>query len=198
MIAIEQTGSFGVFLLMLVDNIFPPIPSELIMPLAGFAAARGELSLVGVFLAGSAGSLSGALIWYGVGRWLGRERLRRFAARHGRWLTLSPAEVDRVGAWFARRGGVTVLIGRVVPGVRSLISVPAGVAAMPLTPFLVCSTLGTIVWTGLLTAAGYWLGENYLLVGRFVEPIGNGVLILALVLYLYRIATFEPGTGARG
>ena len=196
--AIERTGYLGVFLLMLIDNIFPPIPSEVIMPLAGFAAARGQLSLLGVFLAGTAGSLSGALVWYGVGRWLGRERLRRFAARHGRWLTLSPAEVDRAGAWFARRGGLTVLVGRVVPGVRSLISVPAGVAGMPLTPFLVHSALGTIVWTGLLTAAGYGLGESYRSVGRFIEPIGNGVLVLALVLYLYRVATFGRRSGVRG
>ena len=133
-----------------------------------------------------------------MGRWLGRERLRRFAARHGRWLTLSPAEVDRAGAWFARRGGVTVLVGRVVPGVRSLISVPAGVAGMPLTPFLAYSALGTIVWTGLLTAAGYGLGENYRSVGRLIEPIGNGVLVLALVLYLYRVATFGRRSGVRG
>ena len=131
---------------MLIDNVFPPIPSEVIMPLAGFAAARGQLSLIGVFLAGTAGSLSGALVWYGVGRWVGRERLKRFAARHGRWLTLSPAEIDRAGGWFARRGGITVLVGRVIPGVRSLISVPAGVAGMPLTPFLVYSAVGTIVW----------------------------------------------------
>ena len=196
--AIERTGYLGVFLLMLIDNIFPPIPSEVIMPLAGFAAARGQLSLVGVFLAGTAGSLCGALLWYGVGCLLGRERLRRFTARHGRWLTLSPAEVDRAGTWFAQRGGVTVLVGRVIPGVRSLISVPAGVAGMPLTPFLAYSALGTVVWTGLLTGAGYGLGENYRLVGRFVEPIGNGVLILAVLLYLYRVATFERGSDARG
>ncbi|KMO39408.1 alkaline phosphatase [Methylobacterium aquaticum] len=196
--AIERTGYLGVFLLMLIDNIFPPIPSEVIMPLAGFAAGRGQLSFIGVFLAGTAGSLSGTLLWYGVGRWLGRERLRRFAARHGRWLTLSPAEVERAGAWFARRGRVAVLLGRVVPGVRSLISVPAGVAGMPLTLFLAYSALGTIVWTGLLTAAGYGLGEEYRLVGRLIEPIGNGVLVLALVIYLYRVATFERGRDARG
>ena len=89
-------------------------------------------------------------------------------------MTLSPAEIDRAGGWFARRGGITVLVGRVIPGVRSLISVPAGVAGMPLTPFLVYSAVGTIVWTGLLAAAGYGLGENYSAVGRFIEPIGNG------------------------
>lgn len=183
---------------MLIDNVFPPIPSEVIMPLAGFAAARGQLNLIGVFLAGTAGSLSGALVWYGVERWVGRERLKRFAARHGRWLTLSPAEIDRAGGWFARRGGITVLVGRVIPGVRSLISVPAGVAGMPLTSFLVYSAVGTIVWTGLLAAAGYGLGENYSAVGRFIEPIGNGVLVLGLALYLYRVATFERRSGVRG
>lgn len=188
--AIERAGYLGIFLLMLLDNIFPPIPSEIIMPLAGFAAARGQLGLVGVFLAGTAGSLSGALVWYAVGRWLGRERLNTFAARHGRWLTLSPAEVDRAGTWFARRGGNTVLVGRVIPGVRSLISVPAGVSGMPLAPFLAYSTVGTVVWTGLLAAAGYRLSENYRAVAGFIEPIGNGVLVLALALYLYRVATF--------
>ena len=184
----ESLLSWAVTGLFLVMSVSTPVMGRI-------GDGRGHRR---VFLAGTAGSLCGALLWYGVGCWLGRERLRRFAARHGRWLTLGPAEVDRAGAWFAQRGGVTVLVGRVIPGVRSLISVPAGVAGMPLTPFLAYSALGTVVWTGLLTGAGYGLGENYRLVGRFVEPIGNGVLILAMLLYLYRVATFERGSDARG
>lgn len=179
-------------------GVFPRIPSEVILLLAGFAAARGQLSLIGVLLAGTAGSLSGALVWYGVGRWLGRERLRRFAARHGRWLTLSPAEVDRASLWFARYGGLSLLVSRIIPGGRSLISVPAGVAGMPPTPFLVYSAFGTIVWTGLQAAAGYGLGENYRAVERFIEPIGNGALVLGLVIYLYRVVTFERRSSAHG
>ncbi len=118
------------------------------MPLAGFVAARGQLTLFGIVLAGTIGSLAGALFGYGVGRLIGPERLKSFSGRHGRWLTLSPAEIDRASAWFARRGWAAVLVGRLVPGVRTLISVPAGVAGMPLMPFLLSTTLGTFLWTG--------------------------------------------------
>ncbi|WP_246737169.1 DedA family protein [Methylobacterium sp. DB0501] len=183
---------------MLLDNVFPPIPSELVMPLAGFVSARGQTSFVGVVISGTAGSLAGALIWYGVGRRLGHERLLRFAARHGRWLTLSPAEVERASAWFVRHGGGAVFLGRMIPGVRSLISVPAGVAGMPLVPFLAYSTMGSAIWTGLLATAGYRLGADYRAVAGFIEPIGNGVLILALALYLYRVLTFNRRAGVQG
>ena len=161
---VETTGYFGILLLMLVENVFPPIPSELIMPLAGFTAAQGRLSIVLVVLAGTAGSLLGALFWYGLGRWLGEERLRRLAARHGRWLTLSPGEIDRAEDWFRRHGATAVLLGRLVPAVRSLISVPAGVARMPLPGFLAWTALGTGLWTALLAGAGYLLQGQYALV----------------------------------
>ncbi len=107
--AVERSGYSGIFLLMLAENLFPPIPSEVIMPLAGYISARGQLTFVGVLLAGAAGSLVGALFWYAVGRWIGADRLKRFAARHGRWLTLSPTDVDRASAWFARHGQTAVL-----------------------------------------------------------------------------------------
>ncbi len=175
---------------MLAENIFPPIPSEIIMPFAGFVAARGQLTLIGVVLAGAIGSLAGALFWYGVGRWIGRDRLKAFCARHGRWLTLGAAEVDRASAWFARRGWAAVFVGRLVPGVRTLISVPAGVAGMPLVPFLVTTALGTLLWTGLLAGAGYVLAERYREVGGWIEPAGNAVFVLALGAYGYRVVTF--------
>lgn len=183
---------------MLLDNVFPPIPSELVMPLAGFVSARGQISFLGVVIGGTSGSLTGAVLWYGAGRWLGRERLLNFAVRRGRWLTLSPAEVERAGAWFARHGGAAVFLGRMIPGVRSLISVPAGVAGMPFLPFLVYSALGSAIWTGVLATAGYRLGADYRAVAGFIEPLGNGVLILALALYLYRVLTFERRVGTRG
>lgn len=193
--AVDRGGYLGVFLLMLAENVFPPIPSEVIMPLSGYVAARGQLTFAGVLLAGTAGSLAGALFWYAVGRWIGRDRLKRFAARHGRWLTLSPAEVDRASAWFARRGVWAVLVGRLVPGVRTLVSVPAGVAGMPLIPFLLASAVGTLLWTGLLGAAGYVLAESYRAVGGWIEPAGNVILILALAVYGYRVATFRKQAG---
>lgn len=180
--AVERSGYAGIFFLMLAENVFPPIPSELIMPLAGYVSARGQLTFVGVLLAGTAGSLAGALFWYAVGAWIGRDRLKRFAARHGRWLTLSPAEIDRASTWFARHGPWAVLVGRLVPGVRTLISVPAALAGMPLIPFLVTSALGTLLWTGLLATAGHVLADGYRAVGAWIEPVGNGVLILALAM----------------
>ncbi|MEW6394990.1 MAG: DedA family protein [Pseudomonadota bacterium] len=189
--AVERGSYAGVFLLMLVENVFPPIPSEVIMPLAGYIASRGQLTFWGVLLAGTFGSLAGTSFWYALGRWLGRDRLKRFAARHGRWLTLSPADIDRASGWFAQRGHAAVLLGRLVPGIRTLISVPAGVAGMPLLPFLATSAVGTFFWTGLLAAAGYQLGESYGAVGRWIEPVGNGVLVLVLALYLYRVVTFD-------
>ena len=104
---VERAGALGIFLLMLIENLFPPIPSELVMPLAGFVASRGQLGLPTVIVAGVAGSVIGTFFWYGVGRWLGETRLKGFAARHGRWLTLSPEDVERANAWFVRHGATT-------------------------------------------------------------------------------------------
>jgi membrane protein DedA with SNARE-associated domain len=184
---VEQTGYVGIALLMLLENVFPPIPSELIMPMGGFAAARGSLSLPGVVVAGSIGSLAGALFWYGVGRWIGCERLRDFATRHGAWLTLSPAEVDRAQTWFRRHGWLAVLIGRLVPGVRTLISVPAGIAGMPLRPFLLFSSAGTVAWTSLLATAGYMLEDHYHAVASWLNPLANVVVASLVILYLVRL-----------
>ena len=194
---LDRAGALGVGFLMLLENVFPPIPSELVMPLAGFVAARGELGLVAVILAGSAGSLLGALLWYYLGRALGHERLRRLAARHGRWLTLAPEEVDRAEAWFARHGGAAVFGGRLVPGVRTLISVPAGVARMPLPRFLAWSALGTVIWTAALAGAGFLLEGRYELVSHWVNPVSNLVVAGLAAAYLWRVATFGRRRAAR-
>jgi len=157
---VESSGYVGIALLLLAENVFPPIPSELIMPLAGFTAAQGELNLVLVLLSGTLGSMAGALLWFWVGLKLGVERLKRLSARHGRLLTLSPEDVDKASDWFRRYGALAVLIGRLAPVVRTLISVPAGMAKMPLLKFLVFSTVGTTGWNTLLVGAGYMLREN--------------------------------------
>jgi membrane protein DedA with SNARE-associated domain len=189
---VERTGYLGVAFLMFAENVFPPIPAELIMPLAGFAAARGELSAAPVVLAGSAGSLLGAWFWYEVGRRVGAERLKRWTGRHGRWLTLGPEEVDAARDWFGRHGGKAVLIGRMVPGVRTLISVPAGIAGMPLGPFLAYSAIGTVAWTGLLAGAGYLLADQYGRVSGWVNPVSNLALGVMVLGYFYRVVTFGP------
>jgi membrane protein DedA with SNARE-associated domain len=190
---VERTGYLGVAFLMFAENVFPPIPSELIMPLAGFAAARGELNVGLVVLAGSAGSLLGAWFWYEVGRRVGAERLKRWTERHGRWLTLGPDEVDQARDWFGRHGGKAVLLGRMVPAVRTLISVPAGIAGMRLGPFLAYSAVGTVVWTGALAGAGLLLEDQFGRVSGWVNPVSNLALAGMVLWYLYRAATFRRG-----
>ena len=191
---VQHTGYVGIALLMLAENVFPPIPSELIMPMAGFSAARGELNFGLVVLAGTVGSVLGALFWYYVGKRLGITRLKRWAGAHGRWLTISPDEVDRASAWFDRHSGRAVFIGRLVPAIRSLISVPAGIARMPMGAFLAYSTIGTGLWAGLLAGAGYLLGGQYELVEAWLNPISNVIFGALVLFYLYRVVTF----GRRG
>ncbi len=133
---VRTLGYSGVVMLTLLEHVFPPIPSELVIPLAGVVAAQGNLNVWGVIAAGSAGSLAGATFWYEIGRRLGERRVRKWVARYGKWLTLTPEHVDRAEQWFQRRGGMAVLIGRLVPGVRTFVSLPAGFARMPLGRFL--------------------------------------------------------------
>lgn len=184
---LERTGYLGIALLMLAENLFPPIPSELIMPFAGFSAARGDLSFTGVVLAGTCGSLAGALPWYWAGRALGCRRLADWADRHGRWLTLSGSEVRGANEWFARHCGKAVFFGRLVPAVRTLISVPAGIAEMSMTRFLVYSTLGTLLWNVALTWLGFQLGENYSKVAEYLDPVTKVIVGTIVAAYLYRV-----------
>jgi membrane protein DedA with SNARE-associated domain len=179
---VSRLGVVGVGLLALLENVFPPIPSELVMPLAGFVASRGEMSLVGAIVAGSLGALLGAVGWYEVGRRVGRERLHRWLDRHGRWLALEGADVQRASDWFERHGGAAVFFGRLIPGVRTFISVPAGFAGMPRATFLLYSAVGTVAWTVALVMAGQLLGAQYRRVERFVDP-ATWVVIAAIVLF---------------
>lgn len=182
-----RSGYMGVAGLMLAENVFPPIPSELVMPLAGFLSAEGTLLLVPAILAGSAGSVAGALLWYYVGVWIGEARLRAFAARHGKWLTISPREVDASADWFRRYGWRAVFFGRMIPGVRTFISVPAGVARMPIGPFLLFTTLGSLIWTSALAVAGYLLQSQYDRVANWINPVSTLVIVSLVGIYLFRL-----------
>ena len=184
---VAEYGYPGIALLMLGENVFPPIPSELIMPLAGFVAAKGELNPVLVVLAGTLGSVLGALPWYYAGRWVGEERMCRLAARHGRWLTLDEKDLGKAIRWFERHGRMAVLFGRLVPTVRTLISLPAGMARMPLAPFLLYSSIGSLVWTAALAAAGYVLESNYHLVGDYLDRVSKILIGLIVLIYLWRL-----------
>lgn len=181
-------GHLGVALLMLLENVFPPIPSELVMPLAGFLSAEGALWLPTTIIAGTVGSALGALLWYYIGVWIGEARLRKFTQRHGAWLTISPQDVEAASAWFRKYGWKAVFFGRMIPGVRTLISVPAGMAGMPLVPFLVFTTLGSLIWTSLLAGAGFFLQSHYEKVADWVDPVSNAVVVALIGVYLYRLA----------
>ena len=187
----QKLGPLGIGLLMFLENVFPPIPSELIMPLAGYLATQGDMSIVTVMVAGTVGSLLGTLPWYYLGRRLGHDGVCRLAEKHGRWLTMSPSDVDAASERFKRHGKSSVLLGRLIPTVRTLISVPAGVANMPLGQFLLFSTIGTLIWTAALAMAGFLLGQAYSVVQDYVDPISTAVLAILVVIYIYRVVTFK-------
>jgi len=157
-----QTGGYvGVAFLTLIENLFPPIPSELILPVAGFLVSSGEMSFIWVVVASTIGSLLGALLLYGIGAWLGEERLRSFVKAHGKWLALDESDLDQAKEWFEKHGGTAVFVGRLVPSLRSLISVPAGLARMPLGPFVLYTTAGSALWNAVLVGAGWALGDQW-------------------------------------
>jgi membrane protein DedA with SNARE-associated domain len=172
--------------LTFLENVFPPIPSELVIPLAGYVAAQGGLRLPLVIVTASAGSVAGAAVWYWIGRSVGERRLREWVDRHGKWLTLSGTDVDRAQRWFSRHGNAAVFFGRLVPGVRTLVSLPAGFTRMPALPFLVYSALGTIVWTAALAYAGVALQSNFTIVGDYIDIVTNVVLGVIGVLIATR------------
>lgn len=175
-------GYLGIVFAMFAENIFPPIPSEIIMPAAGFAVAKGDLNLVLVILAGTLGSVLGALPLYYLGRVFDKQRLVRFAEKYGKYMFVKPDDVLSSNAWFDKHGKKAVFFGRMVPGIRSLISIPAGMNNMPLVSFLVLTALGSSIWATLLTLAGYHFGENYEVIETALAPYSKIFLLLAVVI----------------
>lgn len=193
---IEQSGYLGVAFLMFAETVFPPIPSEIIMSLAGLQAARGTMTLWGVILCGTAGAMLGNMFWYLFARALGLERFKPLVDRFGRWLTMDWAEVKRGEKWFQRHGAAFVFFGRLMPTIRSLVSIPAGLLKMSLSRFIFWSTLGTFGWTSLLAIAGHQLGQRYTDVDRYIGPVSTAVVLLLVAWYLWRVATWRPGDDA--
>lgn len=180
----ETLGSLGAGVAVALENLFPPIPSEIILPLAGFTASRGSFELWEVLVWTTLGSLVGALVLYGLGAWLGAERLRRIVARVP---LMKLSDVDRAETWFARHGEKAVFFGRMIPIVRSLISIPAGIERMPLIRFAVLTTAGSAIWNTVFVLAGYVLGENWSSVERYADVLQLVVVIavvVALVLFV--------------
>ncbi|MBD3003105.1 DedA family protein [Streptomyces sp. 5-10] len=192
----DALGAPGAGAAIALENLFPPLPSEVILPLAGFAAGQGRMSLVGALLWTTAGSVLGALALYGVGALLGRERTVAIAERLP---LVRPADIDRTERWFGRHGTKAVFFGRMVPIFRSMISVPAGIERMPLPVFLVLTTLGSAIWNSGFVLAGYALGDNWRDVTDYVSVYSKAVLGAAALAVLGWVAVrlLSPGRGRR-
>ena len=182
---VAGAGLAGVFALMFLENLFPPILSEVIMPLAGFAAARGELSLVGVIVAGILGTIVGNALWFEAARAFGTGRTRRAVARFGGWIGIRDADLDDAEAALRKYGAWAVFLGRMMPGIRTLISVPAGLIEMPRAVFYGLTTLGTTIWVGGLALLGWWLEDQYDQIAAYVDPLSKPLLGLAALVILW-------------
>jgi membrane protein DedA with SNARE-associated domain len=183
------TGSYpGIVFVMFAENVFPPIPSEVIMPLAGYLVSTGDFNFVGIVLAGTLGSVLGAIVLYYVGAWVGEPIMRSFVRRYGRFFTISENDFDRALKFFDKYGEVVIFFGRLIPVIRSIISIPAGMDRMPMSRFLFFTTLGTAIWSGLLGYAGYALGENWTRVEGFMEQYQDVVIVICVVLLALFVA----------
>lgn len=194
---IEALGYAGVAVLVALENVFPPIPSEVILPLSGFLAGQGRFSLPAVVLAATVGSVAGALILYAVGHYFGEARVRRLIRRYGRWLTVSERDLDRAEAWFERYGPAVVFFGRLVPIVRSIVSIPAGIGRMALGRFVLYTALGSALWNAALIGAGWLLGDNWEAAGPYVEVLQYLVILLVVAAVAWFFARRLLGANRR-
>lgn len=192
---VNDTGYWGVSFLMFLETVFPPVPSEVIMTVAGVAASRGNMTFAGVVASGTAGAMLGNYLWFWLARKFGKRRLHDFLDRHGRWLTLHWTDVERGQALFSKHGSIIVLVARMLPTFRSLISIPAGIFKMSHRRFLVFSTIGTAGWSAALAGAGYVLGSQFADVEKILGPLSTVVIALIVIGYIWRLVRWKPTPG---
>ena len=185
-------GYFGIFLLMVLENVFPPIPSEVIMGLAGVAVARGQMEMLPLIIAGTAGTVVGNFFWYASGWKLGYQRLRPFVDRYGRWLTLDWEHVLQLERFFRARGQWVVFVFRFMPAFRTMVSLPAGMARMPPARFLLWTAAGSAIWDTGLAYAGYYLGSNFRELDAFIGPAAVALTVAIVVGYVWRLLRWTP------
>ena len=178
----EQLGYLGIAILMFLDNVFPPIPSEIIMPSAGYSASQNQLLLVGVIIAGCIGSLLAAALLYWIGYKFKHETIFNFVDRYGKFLFIKSEDVKKSLSWFEKYGHRIVFFGRMIPAVRSLISIPAGMSRMPFWKFMFYSSLGTIIWTTFLACIGFYFGENQALMQKIFSQVGYFIIGIVLII----------------
>ncbi|WP_434993981.1 DedA family protein [Arthrobacter sp. Ld5] len=191
----ETIGAPGAGLAIALENLFPPLPSEVILPLAGFTASRGNFSLFEAILWTTIGSVVGAFALYALGAWLGRDRMRRLVSRVP---LIDLEDVDRVEDWFNRHGYQAVFFGRMIPLFRSLVSIPAGIERMPVGKFLLLTTAGSLIWNSIFVLAGFYLGENWHIVEQYAGTFQRIVIVAVILFLLYFVVTKVRKYRARG
>jgi membrane protein DedA with SNARE-associated domain len=186
---IEALGYPGLTILVALENVFPPIPSEAILPLAGFLTGQGRFSFPLVLIATTLGSVAGALVLYGIGAAIGPHRVRRLVETYGKWALLSTDDLVSAEEWFDRHGSIAVFTGRLVPIVRSLVSIPAGYRRMPLGQFVVLTAGGSALWNGALVSLGWVFGENWHAIEEYVGVLQYGVIVVVVLVALRFVVT---------
>lgn len=187
-------GYVGIFILMTLENVFPPIPSEVIMGLGGMAVARGDMEMVPLLIVATLGTTAGNMVWYGIGRWIGIARLKPFVDRYGRWLTLTWDEVEQLNRFFNRHGLWVVFFFRFLPTFRTMISLPAGMAKMGLPRFLAATFIGSAIWNAVLAYAGLLLGSQFEELQVYVGPVAILTTGAVVAVWAYRVVMWNKRT----
>ena len=184
-------GYIGVFLLITIENVFPPIPSEVILLFGGFMTTYTSMNVIGVIIASTLGSVLGAIILYYIGKILNKERLKKIiTSKPGKLLRLKPEDIDKADEWFDTKGNKTVFFCRFIPVIRSLISIPAGMSEMPMKKFLIYTTLGSLIWNAALTIAGSIVGENWTSILEIMDNYSHIIVILLAIIFVIAIIIF--------
>ena len=184
-------GYLGVFLLIAIENVFPPIPSEVILLFGGFMTTFSDMNIVGVIIASTLGSILGAIVLYYIGKILNKERLKKIiTSKPGKILRLKPEDIDKADNWFDTKGNKTVFFCRFVPIIRSLISIPAGMSEMPMKKFLIYTTAGSLIWNAALTIAGSIVGENWTSIVNIMDQYSHIILVLLIIIFIVAVAVF--------
>ena len=184
-------GYIGVFLLIAIENVFPPIPSEVILLFGGFMTTFTNMNIIGVIIASTLGSLLGAIILYYIGKILNKERLKKIiTSKPGKLLRLTPEDIDKADDWFDKKGNKTVFFCRFIPVIRSLISIPAGMSEMPMKKFLIYTTIGSAIWNSALTIAGSIVGENWTSILEIMDNYSHIAVIILGIIFIVAIIIF--------
>ena len=189
---IARGGYLGIVFLMALENVFPPIPSEVIMGLGGMAVGRGHMTLGWLIAAGTLGTVIGNYFWYAVGRKFGYQGLKPFVDRWGRWLTLDWEDVEKITRFFHDRGGWVVFVFRFMPTFRTMVSLPAGMSCMPHWRFLIATAAGSAIWNAVLALAGVYLDRRFEVLDRYVGPFAAALTVAIVGWYIYRVTTWKP------